>query len=218
MCISLVAMRRSISFAMQDVKLVGRKEDISDACFRRGIIVALRLTWGQTLPFHERLKMASSVLAARTNAVVISSGPAVPVGRIRLIPLQLCFSEALWAFVDHGGCIQEFFGLSVGVFPLWWRPVTLFSIMLLAVAVEQLRVYQEGLVRLRRRRIINHQWCGTLTIACMDRNWIQFLGEMSSSCLSSAIACWTSVQASSHSFLWVGWFRVLTRVLIFAER
>ena len=43
MCISLVAMRRSISFAMQDVRLMGRKEDFSEAGFLgfgRGIIVA----------------------------------------------------------------------------------------------------------------------------------------------------------------------------------
>ena len=50
MCISLVAMRRSISFGMQDVRLMGRKEDISEAGFLgfgSGIIGALRQTRGR---------------------------------------------------------------------------------------------------------------------------------------------------------------------------
>ena len=125
MCISLVAMRRSISLVMQDVKLMGRKEDNSDAGFpgfKRGIIVALRQTCGQTLSFHERLKSSrSSLLAAGPNALmnagVISSGPAAPLVRIRLMPLFNSASVKSWelssltvaAFRRFLDCLLVFF-------------------------------------------------------------------------------------------------------------
>ena len=110
MCIILMAMRRSNSFAIHDVKLIGRKEDISDAGFpgfKRGIIVALRQTCGQTLSFHERVEKffpgcrSECLDESGSNFVraccALCSHTSQPF-------LHFCFSEVLRAFFAHRGC------------------------------------------------------------------------------------------------------------------